>query len=266
MECRELHTQTECESSLLANNVQREQDIAKVDNETDTARFVESRSINKDNIIYSLVKRSMDIVLSLLGGFIFFIPLVFVCLAIIVKDFGNPFYVQSRVGKDGKKFALVKLRSMKKHADNVRDMLDAEQLEHYYSEYKLDDDPRLIGWNKKGDGVRCFGAWIRKLSMDELPQIYWNILIKGNMSVVGPRPILQEELERHYSKAEQERLLSIKPGLTGYWQAYARNNATYETGERQKMELYYAEHRCLWLDVKILFATVGAVLSKSGAK
>ena len=102
--------------------------------------------------------------------------------------------------------------------------------------------------------------------MDELPQIYWNILIKGNMSVIGPRPILRDELERHYTKEEQEKLLSIKPGLTGYWQAYARNNATYETGQRQKMELYYVDNRCLWLDLKILFATVGAVLSKSGAK
>jgi lipopolysaccharide/colanic/teichoic acid biosynthesis glycosyltransferase len=145
-------------------------------------------------------------------------------------------------------------------------MLTEEQLQQYYNEYKLEDDPRLIGWQKPGDSKRCFGACIRSLSMDELPQIYWNILIRGNMSVVGPRPILRDELDRHYTPEEQAMLLSVKPGLTGYWQAYARNNATYETGQRQQMELYYITHRGVWLDLKILFATVGAVLSKAGAR
>ena len=86
------------------------------------------------------------------------------------------------------------------------------------------------------------------------------------MSVVGPRPILDEELEQNYTPAEQALFLSVKPGLTGYWQAYARNDATYETGERQRMELYYAQNANFWLDVKIIFATVGAVIRKKGAK
>ena len=86
------------------------------------------------------------------------------------------------------------------------------------------------------------------------------------MSVVGPRPVIREELEEHYTPEEQEKLLSAKPGLTGYWQAKARNNASYETGERQKMELYYVENRSIWLDIRILFATVGAVLRETGAK
>lgn len=225
-----------------------------------------SRPEKQVSFLYAFFKRFLDIILALLGGLVFLLPLTLICLAILIRDFGNPFYTQARVGKNGKPFYLAKLRSMRKDADNVHRMLDEEQLRQYYNEYKLDDDPRLIGWKKEGDGRRCFGAWIRKLSMDELPQIYWNILIKGNMSVIGPRPILRDELERHYTKEEQEKLLSIKPGLTGYWQAYARNNATYETGQRQKMELYYVDNRCLWLDLKILFATVGAVLSKSGAK
>ena len=82
----------------------------------------------------------------------------------------------------------------------------------------------------------------------------------------GPRPILQEELERYYTPEQQKALLSVKPGLTGYWQAYARNNAKYDTGERQGMELYYIENRSAVLDIKIVFATALAVLKKSGAK
>lgn len=226
--------------------------------------------VNKKKVViskgYAMLKRCFDILFSVILG-VFALPILLsVCLIILIKDGGNPFYTQVRVGIDGKKFHIVKLRSMKKGADDVQNMLDERQLQQYYSEYKLEDDPRLIGWKKPGDSNRCFGSWIRKLSIDELPQIYWNILIKGNMSVIGPRPILQEELVKNYTPEERKMLLSIKPGLTGYWQAYARNNATYDTGERQRMELYYVQHQCVWLDIKILFATVGAILTKSGAK
>jgi lipopolysaccharide/colanic/teichoic acid biosynthesis glycosyltransferase len=86
------------------------------------------------------------------------------------------------------------------------------------------------------------------------------------MSLVGPRPILPDELEENYTPAEQELLLSAKPGLTGYWQAYARNNATYATHERQDMELYYIHNRSFWLDIKIMLHTVVSVLRKDGAK
>lgn len=226
--------------------------------------------VNKKKVViskgYAMLKRCFDILFSVILG-VFALPILLsVCLIILIKDGRNPFYTQVRVGIDGKKFHIVKLRSMKKGADDVQNMLDERQLQQYYSEYKLEDDPRLIGWKKPGDSNRCFGSWIRKLSIDELPQIYWNILIKGNMSVIGPRPILQEELVKNYTPEERKMLLSIKPGLTGYWQAYARNNATYDTGERQRMELYYVQHQCVWLDIKILFATVGAILTKSGAK
>lgn len=117
---------------------------------------------------------------------------------------------------------------------------------------------------KPGDGSKCFGARLRQLSIDELPQIIWNVCIKGDMSIVGPRPILREELDRYYTPEQQEFLLSVKPGLTGYWQSYARNNAMYEDGKRQEMELYYVEHASIWLDIKIIFATIGAVLRKNG--
>lgn len=217
-------------------------------------------------VLYPVVKRCFDFISSLMVSVILLIPLGVLALMVVIKDFGNPFYVQKRVGQNGKELHVAKLRSMKKGADRLEDMLTPEQLEEYRREYKLSDDPRLIGYKKAGDSSKCFGGFIRRASLDELPQIVWNICIKGNMSVVGPRPILQSELEANYTPEQQAMLLSVKPGLTGYWQAFARNDASYETGERQRMELYYVQNQCLWLDVKILFATVGAVLGQRGVK
>lgn len=216
--------------------------------------------------MYRFVKRCFDFIASFCASIVLLIPMAVIALIIMIKDFGNPFYVQKRVGQDGTQLGIVKFRSMVKNADRLEEMLTSEQLEEYYREYKLDDDPRLIGWAKAGDNKKCFGAFIRRTSLDELPQIVWNICVKGNMSVVGPRPILADELRENYTETEQKRFLSVKPGLTGYWQAYARNNATYEGGERQRMELYYVDNCSLWLDCKIIFATFGAVLKERGAK
>ena len=145
-------------------------------------------------------------------------------------------------------------------------MLTPEQLAEYKKEYKLKDDPRLIGYKKAGDGNKCFGAKLRRMSLDELPQIMMNILILGNMSVFGPRPIIKSELKENYTPEEQKLLLSVKPGLTGYWQAYARNNVGYVNGERQKMELYYIHNRSFLLDIKIIFKTIITVLKRNGAE
>ena len=215
---------------------------------------------------YRTAKRVFDILLSFQLGILSLIPMGILAAVIVCKDGGNPFYGQSRVGQNGQEFRLIKLRSMKKGADRLGDVLDERQLQEYQKEYKLDDDPRLIGWKKPGDGRRCFGAKLRRSSMDELPQILFNVFLTGKMSMVGPRPILRQELEEHYTREEQELLLSVKPGLTGYWQAYARNNASYETGKRQEMELAYAENAGLLWDIKILFQTVEAVIRKQGVK
>ena len=184
-----------------------------------------------------------------------------VMLAVCLRSPGNPFFLQQRVGRGGKSIGVLKFRTMKRGAA----LSETEQVE-YRREYKLGDDPRLIGYKKAGDGKRCFGALLRRTSLDELPQLYFNVLLCGNMALVGPRPILAEELSAHYTEAERETLLSVKPGLTGYWQAYARGNALYANGERQRMELYYVNNRSLWLDVKILLRTVYTVISKTGAK
>lgn len=215
---------------------------------------------------YLLGKRCFDLLASLLASIVLLIPMVVIGLLVVVKNFGSPFYIQKRMGQGGKLIRVYKFRSMKKNADHLEEMLTPEQLEEYRAEYKLVDDPRLLGYKKPGDGSRCFGAVIRKTSVDELPQIFFNILIRGNMSLVGPRPILPEELEENYTPQEQALLLSVKPGLTGYWQAYARNDATYASRERQEMELHYIYNRSFRLDIKIILQTVVSVLRKTGAR
>ena len=107
---------------------------------------------------YRTAKRVFDILLSFSLGILSLIPMGILAAVIVCKDGGNPFYGQSRVGQNGQEFRLIKLRSMKKGADRLGDVLDERQLQEYQKEYKLDDDPRLIGWKKPGDGSRCFGA------------------------------------------------------------------------------------------------------------
>lgn len=216
--------------------------------------------------VYDFCKRIIDILLAAAGGVVLALPLAVLAAAVAVRDPGNPFYFHQRVGKGGAPIKVLKLRTMKKGADNVDRMLTPEQLAEYRHEFKLCDDPRLIGWNKPGDGTTCFGAKLRRLSLDEVPQIYYNVLFKGDMSFVGPRPVLPCELEKYYTPQERELLLSVMPGITGFWQAYARNDASYTDGRRQRMELYYVRHRSFLLDLRIMFATVGAVWHKRGAK
>ncbi len=202
--------------------------------------------------LYYALKRSFDICGSLIGIVILSIPMLIVALIIFLQDGGSPIYKHMRIGKDGKEFGLYKFRSMEKEAAALEDILTPEQLEQYQKEFKIDDDPRITP----------FGNFIRKTSIDELPQMF-NIL-SGDMSVIGPRPIVEDEVKFYGNKKNE--FLSVKPGLTGYWQAYARNNAGYEDGQRQKMELYYVHNQSLWLDVKIFFKTIVSVFKESGAQ
>lgn len=232
--------------------------------ESETKQETSANYVLKKKPVYEFTKRFFDIVLSALASIVLFTPILLVAAVITLKDPGNPFYLHTRVGKDRKPIKILKLRSMRKGADKLENMLTPKQLEEYNREYKIQDDPRLIGWKKTGDGSKCFGARVRQFSLDEVMQIPYNILIKNDLSLVGPRPIMEDELMANYTPEEQKILLSVKPGLTGYWQAYARNNATYADGKRQQMELWYVKHRSLWLDIKIIFATVLAVIGKSG--
>ena len=216
--------------------------------------------------IFDFFKRVFDVISTLLVSILLVIPFILISAVIVAKDGWSPFYVHKRIGKNFKSIGVYKFRSMKKNADDIEKMLTPDQLAEYKEEYKLKDDPRLIGYRTVGDGEKCFGTKLRRSSLDELPQIMVNILILGNMSVVGPRPILESELKENYTSDEQKLLLSVKPGLTGYWQAYARNNVGYSDGERQKMELYYVQNRSFLLDLKIIFKTIEAVLLREGSR
>ena len=199
-----------------------------------------------------IVKRVLDIVLS--AAALVLLSPIFVLLAVLIKkeDGGKVFYVSKRIGYHGKTIGVHKFRSMREDADNLEDMLTPEQLAQYKKEFKLDNDPRCTR----------IGAILRKTSMDELPQ-FFDVLI-GKLSLVGPRPVTLEET--YFYGLKRRLFLSVKPGLTGFWQARGRSNVTYESGERQSMELYYVENHSLLMDVKILFWTVKAVLTKDGAK
>lgn len=204
----------------------------------------------KVNRTYLFIKRVIDVVGSVLGLIVLSPIYLIIALAIKIDDGGKVFYKHKRVGKDGKEIFLYKFRSMKKDADDLENMLTPEQLEIFKTEFKIENDPRITK----------VGNVLRKTSLDELPQLL-NIL-RGELSIIGPRPIVEEELENYGEDADK--FLSVKPGLTGYWQAYARNDAVYASGERQKMELYYVDNRSLWFDIKIFFKTFSSVLKKTG--
>jgi lipopolysaccharide/colanic/teichoic acid biosynthesis glycosyltransferase len=202
---------------------------------------------------YRFVKRTFDIVSS--GLFILIFSWLYIILAIVVKcsDGGTVFYKHKRVGKGGKDIFIPKFRSMKKNADKLEDMLTPEQLEQYKREYKIDNDPRITK----------VGSFLRKTSLDELPNIF--AIFTGKLSVIGPRPIMREEAESKYGK-DMNKLLAVKPGMIGWWAANGRSNTTYESGERQKLELYYVDHCSVWLDIKIIFKTIISVFKRTGAK
>lgn len=206
---------------------------------------------------YEVMKRVFDFVCSLVVSIFALIPGLIIAAVIMVIDPGNPFYSQTRVGKNGKDIKVYKFRSMIKNADDLENVLTPEEYEEYLKEFKLENDPRLL--------PHGIGKFIRSTSLDELPQILINICMLGNMSVVGPRPILRDELEEMYTVTEQRQLLSVKPGLTGYWQAFARNRIGYEDHKRQRMELKYIKNRSARFDLKIIFRTISTVIGKKGA-
>ena len=200
--------------------------------------------------LYLAAKRVFDAAASAVA-LVVLSPVFLVVAVLILCEDGRPIlYKQERVGRNGVPFQMYKFRTMRVDAD---DLLTPEQRREYQQEFKLEHDPR----------VTRIGRTLRLSSLDELPQLF-NIL-KGDMSFVGPRPIIEREFD-NYTEEEIREFQSLKPGLTGYWQAFARNDATYQSGERQTMEMYYVRNASVWLDVRILFKTVDAVVHKSGVK
>ena len=208
----------------------------------------------KQNIIYRFIKRAIDIFAGLVGV-ILLIPLMIVVeiIRIAKKENQGPlFYEQLRIGKNGKQFRMYKFRSMCMNADEtLKEYLkNNEEARKEFKKYKkLKKDPRITK----------VGKVLRETSLDEFPQLI-NVL-KGDMSLVGPRPVTDEEVEA-YGNLKQK-FLSVKPGLTGYWQVNGRSNTEYD--DRVKMELYYVDNMSFWLDIKIFFKTILVVLKKDGA-
>lgn len=218
--------------------------------EYDRSAWQQKKSASRS--MYLGVKRGLDIAGSLLGIIVLSPLLAALSIAVMADDGGNPIYGHRRIGRNGKRITVYKFRSMKRNAGDLGRILSPEQMEQYRREFKIDDDPRITR----------VGGFIRRTSLDELPQLF-NIL-GGSMSIVGPRPVTEREV-RIYGQ-DAAKLLSVKPGLTGYWQAYARNDATYASGERQRMEMYYIDHQSFGLDVKILLHTVKSVAKQEGAQ
>jgi exopolysaccharide biosynthesis polyprenyl glycosylphosphotransferase len=194
------------------------------------------------------IKEIIDIVLGTIG-LILFSPL-FIIIAILIKlDSEGPiFYKHLRVGRYGKPFYLWKFRTMYKDADKILDKYP-ELKKEFEKEFKLKNDPR----------VTRIGKFLRKFSLDEIPQIF-NIL-KGEMSIVGPRPVTFKELEK-YGEYKDE-VLRVKPGLTGLWQVSGRSDLDY--ARRIALDLYYIQNWSLLLDIKIILKTIPAVFFGKGA-
>lgn len=234
-------------------------DLKNIDNEIisiDNVSF-DNNHIRENEIVtidpklgYNIVKRTMDIVLCTFALAVLAIPLMLVALAIKIESKGPVFYSSKRVGKDGKVFNMYKFRSMVVNAEEMKkDLIKQGLNESDGPVFKMENDPR----------VTKVGKFIRKLSIDELPQLL-NI-IKGDMSIVGPRPPIPYEVDE-YTPYQMQRL-SVKPGLTCYWQVMGRSNIGFE--QWVELDLKYIRERSILLDIKLIALTIPTVLLGKGA-
>lgn len=197
--------------------------------------------------VYEAVKRVFDIVCSFLA-LVVLSPLFLVTSVAVKTDGGPVFYSQTRIGKNNEPFKMYKFRSM---------CVDAENLQDELMKYNEVDGP--VFKIKKDPRITKVGRFIRKYSIDELPQLV-NIL-KGDMSIVGPRPPLVREVEQ-YNEYQMQRLLVV-PGLTCYWQAYGRSNLSFN--DWMDMDMRYIQRRCFKVDIQLIVKTMFSVLFKRGA-
>jgi len=215
----------------------------------------ENRQVNtkvKTKHLYQIIKRLFDIIAS--GLSLIILSPLFLIIAILIKidSKGPVFYKHKRIGKNGKYIYLYKFRSMYTDSQEklVELLKDPKIKEEWGTNFKLENDPRITK----------IGKFLRKTSLDELPQLL-NIF-DGDMSIVGPRPIIDGEIEKYGDLKDY--FLSVTPGLTGWWACNGRSATTYD--DRKRLELYYIEHRGIKLDIKIIFKTFTSVIKKSGAK
>lgn len=202
--------------------------------------------------IYNFIKRLSDIILTWIALIV--LSPIFLIIAILIKidSKGSVFYKHKRIGKNGEYIYLYKFRSMYSDSkERLEKLLEDSKIKKEWEEnFKLDNDPRITR----------VGKFLRKTSLDELPQLI-NILT-GDMSIVGPRPIIDGEIEK-YGK-NKAKFLSVTPGLTGWWACNGRSCTSYK--ERMDLELYYVDNRSLKLDFKVIIKTFISVLKRDGAK
>ncbi len=220
--------------------------------------FIFSHEVMILRVSNNLAKRSsrfLKRIFDIFGSFAIMLVLspVLLFLAYTVsRDGGKPIYGHERIGRDGRKFKCLKFRSMVVNSQEVlAELLANDPLarEEWNKDFKLKNDPRITK----------IGSFIRKTSLDELPQL-WNVFI-GEMSLVGPRPIVEAELERYAGDVDY--YLMAKPGMTGLWQVSGRNDIDYDT--RVYFDAWYVKNWALWNDIAILFKTINVVLKKDGA-
>lgn len=198
------------------------------------------------SVARSAMKRALDLVGSLLLFVITSPALIVISALVKATSRGSVFFAHRRVGRYGHNFSCFKFRTM--YTDRP---LSSEEARRFAVNYKLEDDPR----------VTPVGRVLRRSSLDELPQL-WNVIC-GTMSLVGPRPLIEQELDSHYPSEERRRLLSVRPGLTGPWQVSGRPRVDYP--ERARLEAGYASTSSLTGDVLILLKTAWGVVSLRGS-
>lgn len=200
-----------------------------------------------------MCKRFFDICFSLFA-LLFVSPMFILCaLAVKLSSPGPIFYAHSRIGENRKRFGCWKFRTMYADADQRLQCLLAScpnRMQEWRVFFKLREDPR----------VTPVGKWLRKLSLDELPQ-FWNVF-RGDMSIVGPRPLTEKEVVE-YLRDKADKILSIRPGLTTLWITKGRNHLSLQ--ERIRLEEFYVDHRSFWLDLKLIFKTVWVMVFPNGA-
>ena len=199
-----------------------------------------------------LLKRAFDFIGSILGGICILPVLVVIAVAIYIDSPGPVVFAHRRIGKNGKSFPCYKFRSMIPNAQQVLEVHFAKNpaaREEWERDFKLKDDPRITR----------VGKFLRRTSLDELPQLL-NV-IRGEMSLVGPRPIIDKEIEK-YGQYIADYLL-VAPGMTGFWQVNGRNDVSYET--RVQMDSWYVRNWSLWQDILLLIKTIGVVTGRKGA-
>lgn len=216
-------------------------------------RLISTRAANgnlsdRAQSFYHVCKRVLDIALSVALLILASPLLVVVALVVKLSSQGPIFFAHRRLGRNGKEFDCLKFRTMNVDAEE-RMKRDPELRRRFEEKFKLEDDPRITS---------C-GAFLRRTSLDELPQLFH--VLRGEMSLVGPRPIVRNELSKY--SIYGQKLLSVKPGLSGLWQVCGRSHTTYP--ERVMMDMHYIDHRCLRLDMRLLLLTASAVIRKSGA-